>query len=112
MHSQNTSHLDLPLRVLLMIAGWMTPAASCIAAQSLAAGSAAGESVSLTLIPLLGAGPAVASGPLPQVSAIAAPAYARTRVAPAAAVGSAPTGAILRTGPLDVAVSSRMPAAV
>ncbi len=109
----NISHLGRPLRVLLlMIAGWTIPAASLAAAQGLAAGSATGESVSLTVVPLLGSGVAVASAPLPTVSGVAAPAFARARGAPAAAVGSAPTGAILRTGALDVATSSRMPAAV
>jgi hypothetical protein len=108
----NVLHLGPPLRVLLMIAGGMTPAASLLAAQGLAAGSAAGESVSLTIVPLLGSGAPLASGPLPAVSGVAAPAFASTRGAPAAAVGSAPTGAVLSTGALDVAASSRMPDAV
>jgi uncharacterized repeat protein (TIGR01451 family) len=81
------------------------------AAQTAADSSAFGESVDLRVLPLLGSGLRVASGPFPQVSGSAPPAYSKSARALSAAVSTPLTGRILKTSILDVDASSAMPAA-
>jgi uncharacterized repeat protein (TIGR01451 family) len=81
-------------------------------AQTVADSSAFGESVNLSVAPLLGANLPVASGPSPQVAGTAAPAYSKTATTAAAGVSTPLTGALVQTGVLVVNASSQMPAAV
>jgi uncharacterized repeat protein (TIGR01451 family) len=97
--------------LLILIAGVLLGATS-IEAQTAAGSSAFGESVSLNVAPILGNVLQVASGPLPQVSGTAAPAYNRTGTLVSAAVATALTGNLLQTGVLTVHASSQMPGAV
>jgi uncharacterized repeat protein (TIGR01451 family) len=109
MNIQRGNRLSRSLPIL--VAGAFLCATS-IEAQTAAGSSAYGESVSLNVAPLLGNVLQVASGPLPQVSGTAAPAYSRTGTLASAAVATALTGNLLQTGVLTVHASSQMPGAV
>jgi uncharacterized repeat protein (TIGR01451 family) len=99
-------------RLLLILVFGVLFCATSIGAQTAAGSSAFGESVSLNVAPILGNVLQVASGPLPQVSGTAAPAYSRTGTLASAAVATGLTGNLLQTGVLTVHASSQMPAAV
>jgi uncharacterized repeat protein (TIGR01451 family) len=71
-------------------------------AQTVASSSAYGERVSLNLLPLLGQGVQVSSGPLPGIAGSSPPAYDRDANAASASVSLAGGGEILRTGVLNV----------
>jgi uncharacterized repeat protein (TIGR01451 family) len=85
-------------------------AATAFAQTPAADSSAFGESVNLTLLPLLGGGVPVASGPLPQVSGNAPPVYTKTGSQPSVTVSTSQTGQILGTGAIAVNASSSFPA--
>ena len=76
----------------------MLLAATAFAQTPAADSSAFGESVNLTLLPLLGSGVPIASGPLPQVSGNAPPVYTKTGTQPSVNVSTGLTGQILGTG--------------
>ena len=78
-------------------------------AQSTASSSAFGESVNLNLLPLLGNGINITSGPLPTVAGTAPPSYNNNNSAASALVSSALTGQILQTGLLTVNAASSVP---
>jgi uncharacterized repeat protein (TIGR01451 family) len=82
------------------------------AAQAVANSSAYGESVSLSVAPLVGNNLSANSGPLPQVAGTAAPAYSKTATSASAGASTSLTGPLLQTGILIVNASSQMPAAV
>jgi len=92
-------------------------AASCLllampAAAQTADSSAFGESTQVNVLPLLGGGVQVTSGPLPQVSGSAPAAYTKSGNVASAAASTALTGSILQTGIINVAASSEMPGGV
>jgi uncharacterized repeat protein (TIGR01451 family) len=97
--------------LVCLTAGWL-PGVTPAAAQTAADSSAFGESASLSVLPLLGSGIQVTSGPLPQVAGSAPAAYAKSGSALSASVSTALTGSILQTGVLSVSASSQVPAAV
>jgi uncharacterized repeat protein (TIGR01451 family) len=94
------------LALLVLLAG---PGA--LAAQTTAMSSAYGESVSLHVLPLLGGGVTVASGPLPLVAGTAPPAFDHSGSLASITVSSALTGRILATRLLAVHASSALPGA-
>jgi uncharacterized repeat protein (TIGR01451 family) len=96
--------------LVALAAIWL--AAMPAAAQTAADSSAFGESVSLTVLPVLGSGLQVGSGPQPQVSGSAPAAYSKSGSLLSANVSAALTGSILQTGVLDVSAASQVPGAV
>ena len=79
-------------------------------AQTTAMSSAYGESVNLRVLPLLGSGVTVGSGPLPLVAGTAAPAFNQSGSLASITVSSALTGRLLATRLLAVHASSGVPA--
>jgi hypothetical protein len=73
-------------------------AGAAAAQDTTAASSAYGESVAIHLVPLLGGGITVGSGPLPAVSAAAPPAADVSRTAASISVSTVLTGRVLSTG--------------
>ncbi|HTQ81553.1 MAG TPA: choice-of-anchor P family protein, partial [Thermoanaerobaculia bacterium] len=82
-----------------------------LAAQTTAKSSAFGESINLNLLPLLGQGIPVASGPLPTVSGTAPAAYNQAGNLASAGVSTVLTGSILSTGVINVHAASAVPGA-
>lgn len=78
-------------------------------AQSSAKGSAFGESVDLRLLPLVGNGINVQSGPLPSVSGSAPPPFNSSNSAASARASVSQTGQILSTGAMAVNAASSVP---
>jgi uncharacterized repeat protein (TIGR01451 family) len=78
------------------------------AAGTAGASSAYGESVQLNLLPLLGGGVTIGSGPLPTISGSAPPTYDHTASLANAAVTSGLLGNILSTGVLTVRADSSL----
>jgi uncharacterized repeat protein (TIGR01451 family) len=85
--------------------------AGALSAQTTAMSSAYGESVNLRVLPLLGSGITVGSGPLPLVAGTAAPAFNQSGSLASITVSSALTGRLLATRLLAVHASSGVPAA-
>jgi uncharacterized repeat protein (TIGR01451 family) len=78
-------------------------------ADTTASSSAFGESVDVQLLPLLGNGIEVLSGPLPSVSGSAPPAYAKSNSLATVKVSATLLGQILKTGVLTVNATSPVP---
>jgi len=78
-------------------------------AASLGASSAYGESVDLHLLPLLGAGIPITSGPLPTRSGSAPPAYDLTQQVASVVVSSPLLGTVLQTGIFKAHAASTLP---
>ena len=78
--------------------------------QASSSSSAFGESVDLALIPTVGGGIQISSGPLPTASGSAPPAYSDQDTQVSVNVSSSLTGQILATGLLAVSASSTVPA--
>lgn len=97
--------LRAALVTALLLAGVSQPAF----AASTGASSAYGESVSLTLVPVVGGVSPINSGPTPQVSGTAPPPYIQNASALSAAASNPNTGTILTTGLLIVDASSTIP---
>jgi uncharacterized repeat protein (TIGR01451 family) len=96
---------------LAAFACWCAAAATPAQAANNAASSAYGESINLDLLPLLGGGVTVASGPLPAINGGSPPGYAlETTLASVNVTGSAGIGALLSTGLLTVEADSSEPA--
>ena len=98
-----------PLSLMVMMACGL--AAFPAMAQTVGDSSAFGESVNLSLLPLLGNSQPVTSGPRPVISGSAAPAYSLSASAGSATASSSLTGPILQTGLLLVNASSQLPGA-
>ena len=77
-------------------------------AQTTANSSAVGESIQLNLVPLLGGGLRVASGPWPQVSGTAPAVYAKNANASSSQISALLLGQILQTRVLDVNASANL----
>ena len=77
-------------------------------AQTTANSSAFGESVQLNLVPMLGGGLHVVSGPLPQVSGTAPAVYAKTANASSSQLAALLLGQILQTRVLEVNASANL----
>ena len=78
--------------------------------QASSSSSAFGESVDLALIPTVGGGIQISSGPVPTASGSAPPAYSDQDTQVSVTLGSPLTGQILATGLLAVSASSTVPA--
>jgi uncharacterized repeat protein (TIGR01451 family) len=87
--------------------GLLIPAAATAATS--ANSSAYGEKVTLSLLPLLGGGVNVGSGPVPQVSGTAPAPYSQTNMLASASVSASLLGNILSTGVINVAAASTVP---
>jgi uncharacterized repeat protein (TIGR01451 family) len=98
-----------PALAAAALIGLLIPAAATAAAS--ADSSAYGEKVTLSLVPLLGGGVNVSSGPVPQVSGTAPATYSQTNSLASAAVSGSLLGNILSTGVIDVAAASAAPGA-
>lgn len=102
---------SLSLYLAVFACLWVAAAAPAQAATT-AASSAYGESITLNLLPLLGGGVSIDSGPTPSIAGSAPPAYSvQTSLADIAVDGSAGIGALLTTGVLKVEADSSEPAA-
>ncbi len=77
-------------------------------AQTTANSSAFGESVQLNLVPMLGGGLHVVSGPLPQVSGTAPAVYAKSANASSSQLSALLLGQILQTRVLEVNASANL----
>ena len=99
----------IPLKVAVFLLSTLL-AATAFAQTPAADSSAFGESVNLNLLPLLGGGIPISSGPLPQVSGNAPPAYAKTATQTSVSVSTSQTGQILGSGPIVVNAASSFPA--
>jgi uncharacterized repeat protein (TIGR01451 family) len=90
----------------------LVAAATPAFAATTASSSAYGETIDLTLVPLLGGGVPIASGPLPAIAGSAPPSYDRQQTQAAVAVGGLlGLGNLLTTGLLTVNADSNVPAA-
>ncbi len=98
----------LSLMVMMMTCGL---AAFPATAQTVGDSSAFGESVNLSLVPLLGVTQPVTSGPRPVISGSAAPAYSLSANAGSSTASTSLTGPVLQTGLLLVNASSQLPGA-
>lgn len=98
------------LAFLLVFVFSVLLAATAFAQTPAADSSAFGESVNLSLLPLLGGGIPIASGPLPQVSGNAPPVYAKTSTQASTNVSSSQTGQVLGSSGITVNASSSFPA--
>jgi uncharacterized repeat protein (TIGR01451 family) len=98
--------------LILMVGIFGLAAAIPVAAQTVAGSSAFGESVNVSIVPLLGVTSPVTSGPMPVVNGSAPPAYNKSNTASSATASSSTTGTLLHTGVLTVHATSLMPAAV
>ena len=78
--------------------------------QASSSSSAFGESVDIALIPTVGGGIQISSGPLPTASGSAPPAYSDQDTQVSVTLSSSLTGQILATGLLAVSASSTVPA--
>lgn len=85
----------------------MVPTA--VLAQASSSSSAFGESVDLVLIPTVGSGIQLSSGPIPTASGAAPPAYSDQDTQVSVTVSSPQTGQVLGTGLLIVEASSTVP---
>jgi hypothetical protein len=82
----------------------------CLAAgSSIASSSAFGESVASNLLPFVGSGVVIGSGPLPSAAGTAPPPYSDSDSVASVAVSSVPTGQILSTGVMTVNATSTVP---
>jgi hypothetical protein len=88
-----------------------TLAALPASAATTGSSSAYGESIDLSLVPLLGGGVTLVSGPLPVVAGTAAPSYDQQTSLANVRVQAAGLGTVLQTGILNVAADSSVPAA-
>jgi len=83
--------------------------AGTLAAQTTAKSSAFGESINLRLLPLLGSGIPIGSGPLPLVAGTAPQPFNRSGSLASITVATPATGRILAAGLLTVHASSGVP---
>ena len=82
----------------------------CLAAgSSIASSSAFGESVASNLLPFVGSGVVIGSGPLPSAAGTAPPPYSDSDSVASVAVSSVATGQILSTGVMTVNATSTVP---
>jgi uncharacterized repeat protein (TIGR01451 family) len=102
----------MAMMVTAGVMGWLLPAGSPLAAQTPASSSAFAVSADLQAVPFFGSGVAATSGPLPRVSGEGVPAYSRRDSLPSAALSTALTGPLLRTGRLAVSAASERSEAV
>jgi uncharacterized repeat protein (TIGR01451 family) len=101
----------LPFAILLALGVAQLFAIGPAGAQSAAASSAFGESISLSVLPLLGSPVRVTSGPLPFVGGTAPAPYALSNQLASIAVAAPGLGTVLTTKLLTVHASSPLPAA-
>jgi uncharacterized repeat protein (TIGR01451 family) len=95
--------------VLVVIGMHTLGAVRTAQAQTTANSSAFGEFVDLNLLPILGGGIDITSGPLPTASGTAPPAYTDSGSLASVSVSSLLTGQILQTGLLEVNAASTVP---
>ncbi len=97
------------IRLLSILLVSTLPLAGAASAADTAASAAYGESITVHLVPLLGGGITVASGPLPVAAAIASPATDVSNTAVSVSVSTPATGQILATGVLIARAAATPP---
>src|SRR5262245_16001209 len=105
--SSLAAHRLVLAALLACVAGTALPHPSW--AQPTANSSAFGELVDLTLLPLVGGGVDVDSGPLPTASGIGSLGYDQTNQLVSVTVSKAPLGTILQSGVLTAHAASSLP---